>query len=202
MLKAPPHFPTLCDHMTTFLQTYSKEIVSLLAPVLTWVLANFLRARVRLVWSSPHSWNMLLENQPIVDGRMPMVRSASLTFQNLGRETAKNVEIVFNWRPEHSNIWPQRAYDTATNPDGRFIFKFPNLAPKESFGIEIMSFQNELPAVVSVRCEQALGQQVQMLPQLVLAKWKIRFLVYLLLAGIGATAYMLYTAIAFIGSTP
>jgi hypothetical protein len=68
-----------------------------------------------------------------------IVRTKSLFFKNVGREAAVDVEIVFNWRPPHFNMWPQRHYEVSINPENRFVIQIKNLAAKEFIGVETLS---------------------------------------------------------------
>ena len=48
------------------METYGKEIVSLLVPLVTWVLNTFYKAKVKLLLANPHTFTFLVE-APLLD---------------------------------------------------------------------------------------------------------------------------------------
>ena len=50
----------------TFLETYGKEIVSLLVPIIAWVLNNLFKAKAKLHVALPHKFTFLVQ-QPRLD---------------------------------------------------------------------------------------------------------------------------------------
>lgn len=99
-----------------FLQTYGKEIVALVVPLITWGLNTFLRSRARLNVATPHSFTFLIQ-QPLMDNSgnqvspTQTIHTNSFVVYNDGRDTATKIEIVLNWKPMCVNIWPSRHYE-------------------------------------------------------------------------------------------
>ncbi len=137
-----------------FISKYGKEIISLLVPFITWLLNVGYKARAKLIWTSPHSFTFLVQ-EPLrnAEGNIlkptQTVNTASIRVINTGRETANKIELVFNWTPQYLNLWPVRYYEQKTDQDGRNILIFDNLSPKEEIGLEIMSINADLPALLS-----------------------------------------------------
>jgi hypothetical protein len=189
-----------------FIHEYSKELTSLLVPLVGAIVAALFRARAKLIWSV-HSWkNLLTEEFVAVEVGPPAkklvnVHTATLFFQNLGREAATEIEIVFNWKPPIFQIWPTRQYITATNPDGRFIIKFPNLAPKESLGIDLLSVRNELPALIQCRSLQGNAKKIETTPQQVHPAWKLWMVAFLMFMGLVSSIYLIISIIQFFAHT-
>ena len=75
------------------------------------------------------------------------------------------------------------------NPEGRFIVHLTNLAAKEFVGFEMLGMQ-ELPVLVQARCDQAVAQRMEMIPQQVHPHWRLLLVAYLMLAGFAATVYV------------
>lgn len=150
-----------------FLSAYGKEIVSLIVPLLTWLLNSGLKAKAKLVWTSPHSFHFLVQ-EPLRDpdghilSTTQRVCTASIRVINSGRETANKIELVFNWKPQYINIWPVRHYEHKTDQDSRHILIFDNLSPREEIGIEIMCINADLPALLVVRCAECTAQNVRL----------------------------------------
>ena len=185
-----------------FFQEHSKEITSLLVPLVAAIVAIVFRARAKLIWSVHSAKSLLTEEFLRVEIGPPSrklvnVHTAALFFQNMGREAATDIEIVFNWQPQIFQIWPTRQYDTATNPDGRFIVKLPNLAPKEFLGIDLLSVRTELPALIQCRSLQGAAKKIETTPQEVHPRWKLSLVAYLMFMGFVSTIYLIISVIQF-----
>ena len=185
------------------LQTYGKEIFSLLVPLIAWILNTLFRARAKLVIARPHAFTFLVE-QPLVDpsGKtlsptQTMVTS-SYFLANTGRETATGVEIVFNWKPYCINVWPARHYEERVELDRRCSITFASLSPREHIVIEIFNINNDLPELVIARSDQCVARTTNMLPQPVVSAWKRRVAVFLLFAGVAASIYVITLLLQFL----
>lgn len=186
-----------------FISTYGKEIVSLLIPFITWFLNVGIKAKAKLIWASPHSFTFLVQ-EPIRDPAGEVIQStqkvctASIKVINSGRETANKVELVFNWKPHYVNLWPVRHYEQKTDIDNRHIMIFDNLSPKEEIGLEIMSINADLPALLLVRSAECTAQNVPLMWIRYVASWKINIARILLLVGLSASVYWLIALIQFL----
>jgi len=186
-----------------FISTYGKEIVSLIVPFVTWFLNVGIKAKAKLIWTSPHSFTFLVQ-EPIKDGEGKVLHptqrvcTASIKVINTGRDTANKVELVFNWKPQHTNLWPVRHYEQKTDQDGRHILIFDNLSPKEEIGLEIMCINADLPALLLVRSAECTAQNVPLMWIRYVAPWKIHIARLLLLVGLSATVYGLIALIQFL----
>jgi hypothetical protein len=88
------------------------------------------------------------------------INTASHLIMNDGRATATQVEVTFNYTPTSFEVWPQRQYTLATNPNGRFIVRFDSLSPKERFSANLLMTEADTPNLLSVRCFEAMGQEI------------------------------------------
>ena len=187
----------------TFLETYGKEVVALLVPLLTWVLNTFFRAKARLFLANPHTFTFLVPT-PLLDPQgnqiapRQTVHTRSLMVWNAGKETATKVEWVFNWKPLCLNVWPSRHFDEHTEPDNRYIIIFDSLAPNEYVGCELMSINAELPNLVTVRSDQCVAQSVNMYPQPVVSNSQRRIRTGLQLAGLALIVYLTILLLQFL----
>jgi hypothetical protein len=120
----------------TLIETYAKELVSLIIPLVTWILNNRFKPKAKLLYALPHIFTFLVQ-QPLLDEHGEQVRptqtvhTGSLILRNAGTETAKNVELVFNWKPLCVNIWTPRHFTERIEADNRYILMFESLAPNE-----------------------------------------------------------------------
>ena len=180
-----------------FIQAYAKEIFSLLVPLVTWFISDKFRARAKLHHGRPHKFTFLVD-EPLInqDGETisPTQTAHTVThlISNAGKETATNVELVFNWKPLCINIWPSRHYKEHTEKDNRYILIFDSLAPGELIGLELLSINNDLPELINSRSDQCTATTINMYPQQIHPMWKKRLAGMLILAGI---AFMVYISI-------
>lgn len=185
------------------LQTYGKEIFSLLVPLVAWILNAHFRARAKLIIARPHAFTFLVE-QPLVDPSGNVVSptqtmvTSSYFLANIGRETATVVEIVFNWKPYCINIWPVRHYEERLETDRRYTITFASLSPREHIGVEIFNINNQLPDLLIARSDQCVAHTTYMLPQPVVPAWKRRLAVFLLFAGLAASIYVFTLLLQFL----
>jgi len=190
-----------------FIQEHSKEITSLLVPLVGAIIALIFKARAKLIWSVHGSRSILTEEFVQVEvgppsRRVVNVQTAFLVFQNIGREAATEIEIVFNWRPQIFQLWPIREYGTATNPDGRFIIKISNLAPKEFLGVDLLATRSDLPDLIQCRSLQGSAKKIETTPQPIHPRWKLSAALYLIFMGAVSTIYILISAIQFFARNP
>lgn len=178
----------------SFIQIYAKEIVSMIVPFLAWILNRFFKAKAKLILGNPHSFTFLvcepfLDPEGNVINPTQTVRTVSYLLKNSGSETAKNVELVFNWKPRCINIWPSRHIKEYIESDGRYVVMFESLAPEEFVGFELLIINADAPNLITARCEQCVAVLVDMYPQPVLKSWQIR--ISILLFWLGASAMIL-----------
>jgi len=186
-----------------FLETYGKEIVALLIPLITYALNTFFKAKARLLWASPHTFTFLVP-EPLVDkdGKQTSptqtVHTISHMIKNDGKETATNVELLFNWKPQFINVWPPRHFNERIELDGRYTLLFKSLIPNENLGCELLAVNNDLPSLLIVRCDQCVAQTITMYPQPVIKNWQRRIGIVLALAGFALVVYLTIVLLQFL----
>jgi hypothetical protein len=186
-----------------FISDYGKEIVSLVVPFIAWFLNVGIRAKAKLIWTSPHSFTFLVQ-EPIRDSQGATIRAsqnvstASVRIINTGRETAHKVELVFNWKPQYLNLWPVRFYEEKSDQDGRYMLIFENLSPKEEIGLEIMTVNADLPALLQVRSAECTAINVQLAWSIKAPQWGVNVARLLVFIGLSATIYWLIALLQFL----
>lgn len=186
-----------------FLETYGKEIISLIIPLITFALTALFKAKAKLLWASPHKFTYLVQ-EPKLDqqGRIiapnQTAHTISHVINNIGKETASNVELLFNWKPLCINVWPPRHYRELTSPDGRYTLIFDSLAPNETMGCELLTINADLPDLIVVRCDQCVAQTIAMYPQPIIKNWQRRTNLILSLAGIALVIYLTILLLQFL----
>lgn len=185
-----------------FVTTYAKELISILVPLITWFL-NIWSKKSKLIWTSPHSFLYLIR-EVIKDAEgndieiTKKVSTASIRVINRGQVTLNQIELAFNWEPQHINMWPIRHFVPNKTKDGRFFMTFGNLAPKEEIGLEILSVGQELPALLQVRSAECIAENVPLVWYQPMPKWKINVIRLMILIGCSSTIYLVILILQFL----
>jgi hypothetical protein len=185
------------------IKAYGKEIVALLVPCVAWALNYIFRVKAKIHFATPHQFTFLVQ-EPLRDPQgnemqpSQTVYTRSLLIRNAGKVPVTGIEIVFNWKPMCMNIWPPRHYDELIEPDRRCTIKFESLAPGECFGLELLSVNNQLPEVLTMRSDQCVAENIAMYPQPFVSAWKRHIAVVLFFAGLGLTVYVLILLLQFV----
>lgn len=188
----------------SFLYTYSKELISGAITVCLWVATRVLQPKVNLQYGFPHGFTFLIDQQyvdPATNQQSPrtLVHSRTYLVRNEGNRPATDVQLVFNYKPQHKNLWPVRHFMEDVDQQDRYIMTFDNLAPKEYVSIEALAVQPfTLPELLSVRSEQAVGRRIAVVMYEQFPAWKRRLARLLALIGIGASIYLLMVFIQWL----
>jgi len=186
-----------------FLQTYGKEIISLAVPLIAWALNTFFKAKAKLLIANPHSFTFLVQ-EPLRDPNGDVIRptqtiqTRSFVLFNSGRDTATNVEVIFNWKPKCVNLWPTRHFDDRTDSEGRYAMMFKSLAPRENLGFEMFSINSDAPEIMVARCDQCAATFINMSPQPIVPAWKRRIAILLMFAGLSTVIYLAILLLQFL----
>jgi hypothetical protein len=157
---------------------------SAVATVLAVLLGHWLRGRVNLITFSPNSTYFQL--QPAQEGASPVhIRSGQVMVQNLGRRSAKSVQItcVPGGAPAGYVLLPSIVHSTRIGPNNEWILEIPFIAPKEIITLQVLNGQ----IVDSVRCEDGLAKAVPVTHQRLFPRW----------VQLTAGAIMLFGALSF-----
>lgn len=179
-----------------------KATIALASPFVTVALNRLFTPSVKLFHSVTHGFHYLI-NEPLKDKDGNEIRPSqsvavqSISISNAGRVPAKNLEIVFNWKPNYINVWPVRRFQEHIHPDGRYSVHLENLAPKEVFGLELLSVNAEMPNIVTARSEEAESRERNMTSSVELAPWAKGMVLLLMTLGLITLVYVILTIFAF-----
>lgn len=124
------------------------------------------------------------------DGKFPVI-TQQIWFENSGGATLEAVEVIFNWRPQHFEVWDPRSFSERFSADGKLVLEFPYLAARDSFRLSMIeTFRQELPMVAAVRHKTGSGKLVVMQPRRILTIWLERLMISLLAIGVSAVLYL------------
>lgn len=187
----------------SFVETYGKELFSLLVPLVTALVGLAFKAKAKLSVSHPHQFAFLVD-QPMRDDEgnemspTQTVRTRQHIVTNSGRETATRVEMVFNWKPMCINLWPLRHHEEHILPDRRYVLIFDSLAPGETIGVELLSVNSDLPNLANVRSAECVAREIELLPQPVVSNAMKRLALTLMVLGLAAAVYLTILLLQFL----
>lgn len=169
--------------MAEFFQTDLgfAAIFSAVATILAVLIGHWLRGKVNLITFSPNSTYFQLrpqeEGAPLVH-----VKSGQIIVQNLGRQSAKNVQItsVPGEVPAGYVLLPSIVHSTRVGPNKEWIVEIPFIAPKELITLQVLNG----PMIDSVRSEDGTARQVPVTHQRIFPKWFQAIVIALMLFGI------------------
>lgn len=118
------------------------------------------------------------------------VQVAEYSIINQGRLPAKNLEVVFNYRPQHYDRHPHLPIKEAQLQDNRFVLTIGMLNPKERLAITTLDVGRPLPDLTLVRCEGHGAKEVRTVPQRVWPRWLNWMSMALLLIGVFSVLYL------------
>ncbi|QRM45343.1 hypothetical protein [Rhizobium sp. BG4] len=151
--------------LLTILQ--SEIAQALIIAALTTVAAALLRRRGKLLYGVGNNFVYLVANpQAGQDGQAQNVPVATrqIWFENAGRETIKDIEIILNYRPTHFEVWTPRQWTSELIAHARLMIKLNSLNGGEFFQLHMLDFSTPagLPDVVTVRWDGGVGKEVGM----------------------------------------
>jgi len=160
-----------------FIQDYSKEIVSILVPIVAATCNKIAKGKSRFLCAQRHDFTFFLREQKEPNGEIKTpagtVHTMSYFVRNDGKNQISGIEVVWNWRPDAINIWPPRPFDESKDSDGRFSISLKNMSPGEDLLIELIAFGTVLPRMVSCRCDQSVARHVELNFFEKLPSWKL-----------------------------
>lgn len=178
----------------------APEIVAVFLTAVVGLIARIVQPSARVVWGTSHGFTFSLPIQDAVTSTTTttLVHTGTVFVQNTGRKTAEDIEVVFNYRPQHFQVWPSLNYNTAENPEHHFTIKITTLGPRESTTIELLSVSINLPDPLRVRSPLGEAKRVPIAPMRVWPGWFNRTIFLLLVLGIFGFLYLLVRLIEFI----
>jgi hypothetical protein len=120
---------------------------------------------------------------PALIARHEVYRSRTIWLENSGTAIAEEVELAFNWRPQHIEWFPHIPTTVVRQPDNRYILTVSRLNPKEGINFSLLSLNEEHPNLMHVRCKGYPGKPLAFKSQQIYPRWFNFFVGTLLLLG-------------------
>lgn len=125
------------------------------------------------------------------------INTHSVVLRNTGSKSATNIRIHHNTLPDF-NIWPTIVHTIETLPDGTKDIVIPMLVPGEQITISYLYFHpityDQINA--GIKSDQGFSQQIAVLLQRQYSRWISLLVGTLMVVGLVAILYALYTGIS------
>ena len=190
---------TLTELLTT--DQGKTAITSLTVFLLGTFIVRIFQPKSKVVWAVSSGFTYLMpkvEGGPVADSIL--VCTTSIWVQNTGRQTAENVEVHFNFKPHHYEIFPTRTFSESIRADNRMTLSTPELSPQEYFAVQLLSAGRELPLVQNVRWKDGVSKEIAMGPAQILSQNIMRLVRTVMLVGVFAIIYGVISGIVWLGS--
>lgn len=122
-----------------------------------------------------------------------LLRTSSLTIQNLGRKAADWVEIAHRRKPDFFQLQPPLNYSESTGPSGEHVLRVQSLASKELVTIQVLSYINP-PDLAYIRSPVGHAPAIPVMPVRRYPQWFYRLVNLTILIGVGSILYWLIRA--------
>ncbi len=177
-------------------QHISDPVFAILIALTTSAILWLFRARVKIVYGSTN-WNY--HQIPPSEPDLPELHVSSEKFyvQNMGRNRAEKVEIVFSSQPYSYQIFPTRDHARNNLPEGSFNIVIPSLAPGELVILDVLSTGLKCE-VLSVNSPDCIPNQVFFRPQRVYSQFVLALVGYLMFAGFVGSIWLVLKFISYL----
>lgn len=165
------------------------QIYSVIASIVLAIVAKFLSSKARILWGRAHQNHFMIKGK---DGNLSAIVTANYTISNVGRATAKEIEVSFNWQPEHYEVYPHIEYTTLVREDGRFIIKIPRISASQSVSVAIINAGNESPNLTHLGIDEGSVKEIALFPQRIFPKPLAYSATALMLVGIMTCLYWMF----------
>ena len=171
-----------------------KVLSFVLTTLIGLLLDRIFRSKARVVWGTTHGFSFNIPQNNTSSNLT--IHTGTVLIQNMGRLPAQDIEIHFNYKPEHLQIWPTFYYEEKPLPGGHHCVYVKNLGKKEWLTIELISAEpNKLPMVLRVRTPDGECSNVKTRLMQVFPRWV--YFLYSLFALIGVF-YVVYRITFFV----
>lgn len=178
-------YPAVLAALITFVLTVSWQLITRVLVPRPSVIYGVTNNNIFLVPFTPPATE---ENPAPPTVRNP-VYARTIWLWNGGRAMAEEVELLFNWKPQHMERFPQLKADESVFEDNRYLLTLERVNPREGVNFNFLSFNAELPDLVHVRCKGFSAKAVPFINQRRFPAW-VNFLVAaIMLLGVFAFIY-------------
>ena len=169
----------------------SGYIVTGLVSLFIGLLLQRLKDKPRLLYWIPGSFLFQLKTPEV------NLRTDSLTIQNVGRQSATNVEIVYKIRPDHFQFSTPIDFSEGQSPSGEYVIRIASLGPKEHVNLQLLSHISQ-PVLLNIRSAEGRAQLIQVYLQRVVPKAIQALAGFLAFLGFGFLVYWVFAAVIFL----
>lgn len=181
--------------------TVLKVAGGVLAVIVGWALRVWSERGPKLIAFYGHTSAFKLP--PLEDQRQPLtVHAHAVVVRNVGRKAATNVRISHYWLPPAFNLWPPVKFTVEAVPNAGEDIVIPILVRDQQVTINYLYYPpvtfNQVTS--GVRSDEGFAKVVTALLTPQASSWKLGIVRALIVLGIVAALYLLYSLARVIGS--
>lgn len=179
-------YPAVLAALITFALTVGWQLITRVfapRPSVTWGITN--HSVLRVPFTPPAT-----EEEPEPAQRTNAFYVRNLWLWNGGRALAEDVELLFNWKPQHVERYPQLKAGETFFEDGRYLLTLERVNPREGVNFSMLSLNVELPEAIHVRAKGFPARQVTFMNQRRFPAWLNFFIAAIMLLGVFAAVYL------------
>lgn len=166
-------------------------VVTAVCSVIVGLVLQRFRDRANLLYWIPGSFEFHLKNPDLI------LRTDSLTIQNVGRVPATNIEIIHKARPDHFQFSTPIGFSESTSPTGEHVINIASLGAQEHVNLQLLS-HTAIPVLLGVRCAEQRGELIAVQLQRLYPRWLQVIAPGLLLIGAGFSIYWIASAVIYL----
>lgn len=190
---------------------FMVEKPELLAAILTVILTAIwqlftvvITPRAKVIWgvTSDTIFGVPYYPSPTEEIPQPQMRknyfyTRNVWIWNNGSAAAEDLQVSFNWKPEHIDWFPYFKIEETHLTNGRYMISLAQLNPKTGMNIAMLSANNELPDITGMWHNGRNAKRIQFLNQRRFPTWVNVVVALIMLLGIAAAVYLMILLIQF-----
>jgi hypothetical protein len=169
------------------------KLISLAGTAFVWWLGN--RRKPRLEAFFTHGASHAVQGANII------VNTHGLLVRNVGALPATNVRITHTFWPQHTDVklWPAMPYTTQAVPVAGHEIVIERLRPKEQISVAYLYFHPTMMDHFGTRVahDTGFGTFIQWQHARTLPRWAYALVIYLMLAGLAFSLYIVLKVLLF-----
>ena len=164
-------------------EVYIQVILAGIISFLVGRALDVFESKPKVCYWFPHQFYFDVKKENVV------LKTDSITVQNLGRKSAEDIEIIHEQEPDYFKLQPSLSYTTANNANGEHVIKISSLGPKEFFTLQLLSYKT-VPSLMSIRSKNGHAQNVPITIQRLYPQYINYSVAFLMIMGFATIVYL------------
>ena len=146
----------IAQQLASRLDTAFPQIIAFCLTSASALAVYWLRPRVNLIYGRANNSLHTLRGTDTP----AQVYCEKLYIQNVGKKPAEKVDVMLNGTPSEFTVFPPCNFHQQVDSDGNLILSLPFIAARELIIIDTIHINKRAAEILSVRCPERVGKQV------------------------------------------